>query len=126
MRKLILYVTFLSGSLVVAQTQSLPLQQSTTSAVGITRGQTARLTVTVPYIITHLPPEPIQYLPVNVDLVIRGQNGAVLASKNVPQLSVSSIASVELNADTAGLSAGTTLIYGGSSSVCALPAVDDA
>jgi hypothetical protein len=106
MRTLLFLITSLSGTLALAQGPSFGNQQRTTGAVGITAGQSARLTV-----LYATAPAPILQPTCPVTLDIADDQGKVLKSSNTPQLIAGKSVSVDLNADT-DLTAVRTQIHG--------------
>ena len=107
MRTSSLYVFILSGTLAMAQGPSFTNLQRTTGTMGITPGQTARLTAVYP-----AAPAPIDQIVCAATLSIADDQGNILASKSVTGLIAGKSASVDLDADTTTLSAPRTQIHG--------------
>jgi len=95
MRNFLLSTVILSGTLAMAQGPSFNNQQRTTGLVGLTPGLTARLNVLYP-----TAPAPILQIQCAATLAIADDQGGVLKSISVPQLSGGHGVSLELNADT--------------------------
>jgi hypothetical protein len=127
MRTFVLYAAFLS-SLAMAQGPgpSFNNQQRTTGFAGIAPGQTARLIVLYP-----TAPAPIFQISCSATLSIFDNQGNVLKSTSVNQLTGGKSVSIDVNADTDLAGAQRTEVYGlsispGCNFVTTLEVIDNA
>ena len=101
-------ILIMNGALATAQVApSFQNQQQTSGVVGVTGGQTARLSVLYP-----TAPAPILQVLCAATLVIADDQGKVLKSMDVSQLVAGKSVSVDLNADTDLAGVARTEIHG--------------
>jgi hypothetical protein len=101
-------IWIVNGALAAAQVApSFQNQQQTSGVVGITGGQTARLSVLYP-----TAPAPILQVLCAATLVIADDQGKVLKSMDISQLIAGKSVSVDLNADTDLAGAARTEVHG--------------
>jgi hypothetical protein len=93
-RNLFLCALFLHAVAVKAQGPSFSNRQRTTDTVGITAGQTARLTATYP-----TAPAPVAQILCTVTLSIADGQGQILASNTVSNIVGGKSVSIDVNAD---------------------------
>jgi hypothetical protein len=108
MRSLLVYAAILNGAVALAQspTPSLQNQQQTAGLVGVTAGQTAQLNVVYP-----TAPAPILQPLCSATLTIADNQGKVLKTGNIAQLTPGKSFSIDVNADT-DLATPRTDLYG--------------
>jgi len=107
MRIFLTCAVILNGALALAQSPSFQNQQRTSGVVGITPGQTARFNVLYP-----TAPAPILQIMCSVTLAIADDQGKILVSNNVGQLTGGKSVSLDLNADTDLAGVARTQIHG--------------
>jgi hypothetical protein len=95
MRIFLTFAVILNGAVAMAQSPSFQNLQRTSGVVGITPGQTARLNVLYP-----TAPAPILQIMCSVGLSIADDQGKILKSNNVAQLTGGMSVSLDLDADT--------------------------
>jgi hypothetical protein len=109
MRNFLFYAVILNGAVAMAQPSSPFLQnrQQTTGVVGVTSGQTARLTVVYP-----TAPAPILQILCSAALTISDDQGKALKTNSSTQLVGGKSFSIDVNADTDLAGTAHTGIYG--------------
>jgi hypothetical protein len=109
MRTFLIYAAILSGTLAMAQSpnQFLQNQQQTSGLVGVAPGQSARLNVVYP-----TAPAPILQILCSAALAISDDQGKILKTNNIAQLTAGKSFSISLNADTDLAGNARTQIYG--------------
>ena len=107
MRTFLLFAVILNGALGMAQSPAFQNQQRTSGVVGVTAGQTARLSVIYP-----TAPAPILQVLCSATLVISDDQGTIVSSKDAPQLIAGKSVSLDVNADTDLHGSARTQIHG--------------
>jgi len=95
LRNLLLYAAFLSGTVVIAQTNPFQNVQRSTGVVSVASGQSARLNIVYPTV-----PAPLLLVTCNAIMTVEDEDGGVLASKSVQQLIAGKSVSLDFNVDS--------------------------